>query len=253
VTLTELALYALLVVAGVMAGWLNTLAGGGSMLTVPALIWYGLPADVANGTSRIAILAQGFAAMAAFRRQKQLDVDLLRAVSLPSVIGAIVGAYVATLIPAKVFEPILIAALIIMAASMFARPEALTPKPGTPPLDPRQHKGAFLALCAAGFYGGFLQAGVGFVLLAVFAGVLKIDLVRANGLKVAVIFFYSIIVVLVFAARAHVDYVSGAVLAVGHVIGAEAGVRFAVRGGQQAIKKVLFVMIVASALSLLLR
>jgi uncharacterized membrane protein YfcA len=250
---SEFGLYALLIFSGAAAGWLNTVAGGGSMLTVPALMWYGLPGDVANGTSRIAILAQGVTAVAGFRREKQLDTKLLYAIATPSILGAVLGAYVATLIPSSIFEPILIAALFIMAGSMFLKPESLKPPAGAVPIDPRTRPGAWLALFATGFYGGFLQAGVGLVLLAVFASLLHIDLVRGNGLKVAVIFLYNLLVVFIFAARSRVDFTAGAVLAIGHVIGAEGGVRFSVNRGQDAIKKVVFAMIIASGIALLLR
>jgi uncharacterized membrane protein YfcA len=253
VSASELGLMALLVVAGAAAGWLNTVAGGGSMLTVPALMWTGLPADLANGTSRIAILAQGVAAVIGFRRAKQLDTRLLMSVATPSVLGAVLGAYTATLVPNAIFKPILIGALLVMACSMFLKPESFQPPQGAIALTPAQRPWARVALVLAGFYGGFLQAGVGFVLLAVFAGLLRIDLVRGNGLKVAVVFLYSIAVVLIFAARSRVDYASGAVLAVGHIIGAEAGVRFSVQRGQGAIKKVVFVMILISAVSLYFR
>ena len=249
----ELAMMGVLVIAGAAAGWLNTVAGGGSMLTVPALMWCGLPADVANGTSRIAILAQGVTAVAGFRREKALDTRLLTAVAIPNVVGALFGAYAATLIPNQVFKPILICAMLVMAFSMFVKPESFLPPKGTAALHPRDRPGATLALLLSGFYGGFLQAGVGFILLAVFAGMLRIDLVRGNGLKVAVVFLYSLVVVLVFAARARVDYAYGAVLALGHVVGAEAGVRFSVKRGQGAIKKVVFAMIVVSCVSLFFR
>jgi uncharacterized membrane protein YfcA len=243
----------LLVASGVVAGWVNTIAGGGSLLTVPALMFYGLPADVANGTSRVAILAQGITGVLGFRREKQLDLRLVAGVALPSVAGAVLGAYVATLIPNDVFEPILIGTLLLMAASMFIKSDALSPPPDAEPVDPRKSARAFVALFATGFYGGFLQAGVGFLLLAVFAMVCRIDLVRGNALKVAVVFLYTIVVVLVFASRARVHWESGAVLAVGNVIGAELGVRFAVRQGQAAIRKVLFVVILGLCVVLLVR
>lgn len=249
----EIAMMTVLVLTGIAAGWLNTVAGGGSMLTVPALMWCGLPADVANGTSRIAILAQGVTAVAGFKREKALDTELLAAVALPNVLGALFGAYAATLIPNQIFKPILICTLLLMAFSMFLKPESFSPPAGSTALHPRERRGATLALVLSGFYGGFLQAGVGFVLLAVFAGLLRIDLVRGNGLKVAVVFLYSLVVVVVFAARARVDYAYGAVLALGHVIGAEAGVRFSVKRGQGAIKTVVFVMIVISGVSLFFR
>jgi uncharacterized membrane protein YfcA len=249
----ELTMMVLLVFAGAAAGWLNTVAGGGSMLTVPALMWCGLPADIANGTSRIAILAQGVTAVAGFRREKALDTKLLAAVAVPNVVGAVVGAYAATLIPNQIFKPILILTLLLMAFSMFVKPESYLPPAGALPLHPRDRPGATLALLFSGFYGGFLQAGVGFVLLAVFAGMLRIDLVRGNALKTGVIFLYSLVVVLVFAARARVDYAHGALLALGQVVGAEAGVRFSVKRGQDAIRKVVFAMIVISGVSLFFR
>lgn len=249
----ELLGYGLLVLVGVLAGWLNTIAGGGSLLTVPALMWYGLPADLANGTSRIAILAQGITAVAGFWREKMLDGRLVLRVALPSVLGALLGAYASTLIPNEVLTPLIIATLVIMAASMFLKPSRFAPPPGAVALDPRDKPAALVALFFAGFYGGFLQAGVGLVLLAVFASLLHIDLVRGNGLKVAVVFLYSIVVVLVFAARARVALAPGAALAIGQSLGAVLGVRFAVTRGQAAIQKVLFVIVVAMAIALIFK
>jgi uncharacterized membrane protein YfcA len=230
---------ALLVAAGVIAGWVNTIAGGGSLLTVPALMWYGLPADVAN--------------VLAFWRAGRLDTRLIARIALPSLVGAALGAYAATLVPNNVLTPLIVATLIVMAASMFLDPARFAPPADAPPIDPLRKGSAAIALFAAGFYGGFLQAGVGLVLLAVFAGLLQIDLVRGNALKVAVIFLYSIVVVLVFAARARVAWASGGVLAFGQVIGALLGVRFAVTRGQAAIQRALFVIIVLMALALLFK
>jgi len=253
VSLEQVGSSLLLVAAGVLAGWVNTLAGGGSMLTVPALMWLGLPADVANGTSRIAILAQGATGVLAFRREKALDGSLFWAVAIPSVLGAILGALAATWIPNELFRPLLIGTFVIMAGTLFLSPDTLAPPPGTQALAPKQAPMAWLLLCLAGFYGGFLQAGVGIVLLAVFGGVLRIDLVRGNALKVAVIFLYSIVVVGIFAARSRMNVPMGLTLAIGNAIGAELGVRFAIKRGQKAIKRVLFGAIVLSLIALLWR
>ena len=252
-TAEEVLGHAALVLAGLIAGWVNTLAGGGSLLTVPALMWYGLPADLANGTSRIAVLAQGVTATLAFWREGKLDWKLLVPVAVPSVIGALFGAYAATLIPNHVLTPLVVATLVIMAATMFMKPQSFAPPQGSEPLDPRTRPAAMLALVAAGFYGGFLQAGVGIVLLFVFARLLRIDLIRGNGLKVAVVFVYSIVVVLIFAARARIAWVAGAGLAVGQIAGAMLGVRFSIRMGQDVVQKVLFVVIVLLALALLFK
>lgn len=240
----------LLIAAGIVAGWVNTLAGGGSMLTVPALMWLGLPADVANGTSRIAILAQGATGVLAFRRAKALDGSLFWAIAIPSLLGATLGALVATWIPNELFRPLLIGTFVIMAGTLFLSPDTLAPPASEAVLKPTLTLRGFLCLSLAGFYGGFLQAGVGLVLLAVFGGVLRIDLVRGNALKVAVIFLYSIVVVAIFAARSRMNVPMGVTLAIGNSIGAELGVRFAVKRGQKAIKRVLFGAIVLSSIAL---
>lgn len=245
--------YAALALAGLVAGWVNTLAGGGSLLSVPALMWYGLPADLANGTSRIAVLAQGVTATLGFWRGDKLDAKLLLPVAVPSVLGALFGAYAASAIPNQVLKPLLVATLVIMAATMFLKPQSFAPPPGVTPQRPTNRPLALLSLFGAGFYGGFLQAGVGIVLLFVFARLLQIDLVRGNGLKVAVIFLYSIVVVLIFAARAQVAWHAGAALALGQMAGALAGVRFSIRMGQDVVQRVLFVVIVGLTLTLLLK
>jgi hypothetical protein len=208
---------------------------------------------VANGTSRVAVLVQGATAVYGFFREGKLETKLLWPIALPSVVGAALGAYVATRIPNEVLTPLVVATLVVMAASMFLQPGKFAPPEGAEPLDPRAHPRALGALLLAGFYGGFLQAGVGILLLFVFARLLRIDLVRGNGLKVAVIFIYSLVVVAIFAVSARVAIVSGSLLAVGQMVGALLGVRFTVRMGQAALQKVLFVVIVLLAVALLFK
>jgi uncharacterized protein len=242
-----------LVAAGIVAGWVNTIAGGGSLVAVPALMWLGLPADVANGTSRIAIVSQGVTAVTSYRRAGRLDGGLFWPLAAPSVVGALLGAWVATLLPAAVFKPILLGTLALMGLSMFVNPSALGPRADETMLSLSGNRRAQLALLATGFYGGLLQAGVGIVLLFVLSGLLRIDLVRANALKVAIVFAYTIAVVAIFAASAKVAWLDGAVLAVGQALGARLGVHFSLRGSERAVKRALFVIIVGLCVALLLR
>jgi uncharacterized membrane protein YfcA len=241
----------LLFVFGIAAGWLNTVSGGGSMLTVPALMWVGLPADVANGTSRVAIFAHGIAATWGFHGAGSLDRRLLLKVSPPIVIGAVAGAFAATVIAPATFKPLLIGTFLLMAVTLFLRPHTFAPQEGTPPVEIYRSPLALAALTLAGFYGGFLQAGVGLVMLAIFSAVLRIDLLRANALKVTAVLVYTSLVLLVFASRERIAWPPGLALAAGHVVGALLGVRFAVTQGQEALKKVVFATIVVSCVSLL--
>jgi uncharacterized membrane protein YfcA len=123
----------------------------------------------------------------------------------------------------------------------------VAPPPETVPRPAGRRIGAHAALAAAGFYGGLLQVGVGFVLLAIFAGVLRLDLVRGNALKTAVVAAYSVVALAVFAATGRVAWWHGLVLASGSVVGAQAGVRFAVKRGAEVVRKVTVVAVLAVA------
>jgi len=244
---------AALAVIGVAAGWINTLAGGGSMLTVPALMFFGLPADVANGTSRVAIVAQCAMGVRGYARAGKLEGLRFGRVVGPTLAGSAAGAYLATWLPNAVFRPVLLGTMLVMAVTLIAKPSVLVPDEGTEPRDPTQHPLAWLSLLLAGFYGGFLQAGVGLILLAVLGGMLRYDLVRGNALKLAIVLAFSVVSVAVFVWRDRVQWSPALALVVGNSVGAQLGVRFAVTRGQGAIRKVVFVTVVATCLVLLLR
>jgi uncharacterized membrane protein YfcA len=170
-----------------------------------------------------------------------------------TVVGAVGGAYVATIIPNEVFKPLLLGTMVLMAGALLWKPEALAPPPGTEPLRASGRPVGMLALFAAGFYGGILQAGVGLVLIAVLSGLLRHDLVRANGLKVVIVMIYSTVALVVFVARGKVAWTPALVLAAGNVIGAQIGVKFAITRGQEAIKRVLLAMVVVTCVLILIK
>ncbi len=243
----------LLVVVGIAAGFVNTLAGGGSLVMVPALMLLGLSAGVANGSSRVAVLAQSATGVFSFARAGRLArADALDVVPA-AVVGAIAGAYVATILPNRVFQPLLIATMLAMALALFLRPETLAPSAATEPARASRRPLALLALFATGFYGGLLQAGVGLVLIALLGGMLRYDLVRGNALKGLVVAVYTVPALAVFIVRGKVAWVPALVLAAGNVIGARLGVRYAVRRGQDAVRKLVVVVVFAACVYLLVR
>ncbi|HVV81734.1 MAG TPA: sulfite exporter TauE/SafE family protein, partial [Kofleriaceae bacterium] len=197
---------AALVGAGLVAGALNTLAGGGSLLLVPALMLTGLSATVANGTSRVAVLAQCAASVTSFARKGRLPWRAARSAVPPVLVGAAVGAAIATQVSNRVFEPLLLVTLAVMALALLVSPARFMAPPGATPRAPTTWW-AVLALFAAGIYGGVLQAGAGLVFLAIFAGGLRYDLVEANALKGLVMLLYITGTVGVFATAHEIMWV----------------------------------------------
>jgi len=219
---------AILVVAGFGAGFINTLAGGGSVLSLPALEFVTGSASVANATNRIAILLQTGAAVQGFG--KTLDVRTAVRAAVPFVTGSALGAWVASILSPDSMRVALSIAVALVAVSAILKP------PRTPPL---RGPAVWLAFLGAGFYAGFVQAGVGFVLLAVLAGGLALDLVKANAIKVFIVLFGTIPALFIFGLRGQVWMVHGLVLACGNMTGAAIASRMAVRKGAAWIRYVV--------------
>jgi hypothetical protein len=228
--------------AGLVAGALNTLAGGGSLLLVPALmlVGVGMPATEANASSRVAIFAQCLAGAATFARGGVTPVKAAVRIVPPVLVGALVGAWIATQMPNRFFEPLLLGTLAVMAVGLLVNPSRFAPPPGT---EPRTvgGPGAMAILFGAGVYGGILQAGAGLVFLAILSGWLRFDLIRANALKALVMLVYIAATVAVFAAAGLVNWEPAAYMSVGSVIGAWGAAKMAMSARGVMITKVVVV------------
>lgn len=233
--------YLLLAAAGLAAGFVNTLAGGGSVFTLPLLMLLGLPADVANGTNRVGILLQCLWAVRGFDRRRLLDRQAAGGVLLPMAAGSAVGAAVASAIPPAVLKPVLLLTVLAMTAITVVRPGAL-PADGERPRTLAERPAALAWLFFAGLYGGFVQAGVGFILITALAGVLRYDLVRANALKMLCTLAITGVALAVFLARDQVRWLPGLVLGLGSMVGVALSVRFALRARQRTLKAILLAM-----------
>lgn len=238
----------LLGITGFLAGIINTLAGGGSNLTLPALMMLGLPADIANGTNRIAVLMQCVVGVAGFDKHRSLDRPAIVPVLIPTVAGGVVGAFAAALLPNLYLKPVLLTTILAMSIIILLRPSVLAPPPGTPTLSPAQHRGAWWGLFGAGIYGGFVQAGVGFILLAALAGGLRYDLLRANALKMTCALAFTLVAVVIFVAFGQVSWIPGLILACGTMAGAHLAVRIAIRASPNSIKWFLFLMTICAVI-----
>ncbi|RMF56534.1 MAG: sulfite exporter TauE/SafE family protein, partial [Calditrichaeota bacterium] len=197
----------LLMLLGVFAGFLNIMAGGGSLLTLPFLIFLGLPPGTANGTNRIAILVQNILATFRFHRFDVIPKGVRLLTAVPAILGSLLGAWIAVEIDALLFKRILALIMVPVVSLMFFKkpePREISGRPGT-----AQVVGLALAFLGVGIYGGFIQGGIGFLIMAVltFAGY---DLVKTNALKVLVILLFTPFALAIFVARGQVDYLLGA-------------------------------------------
>ncbi|RMH39380.1 MAG: sulfite exporter TauE/SafE family protein [Deltaproteobacteria bacterium] len=238
--------YLAVVAAGVAAGAINTVAGGGSMLTLPALMALGLPADVANGTNRLSVVSQSISGILGFRRAGALDEAAVAPVLLPTAAGAFAGAVLASRVPPGVLKPVLLATMVAVAALWLARPAAVTAPARARPRRLRDSPAGVAGLLAAGVYGGFVQAGVGFVLLSVLGGALRYGLAAANALKLVCTLVFGVVALAVFARAGQVAWGPAAVLAASTVVGSQLGVRFAVRAPPAAVRWIVFCAVVAT-------
>lgn len=241
----------LLIGAGLIAGTLNSIAGGGSLLTLPLLIFIGLPATVANATNRIAIVVGGVGATHSFLQRGLIPYAWLKFALPPALLGVVAGTWGATVVGDVAFERILAVVLVVAAAWIVWHP-IKPPETGDPELPEGRNRWLLgLAFLALGLYSGFIQAGIGFLFLALFAGA-GFDLVRANALKVPLVLAFTTLSVALFALTGLLDWVAGLTLAAGQFFGAKLGVHLQVLKGQGWVRNVLTAAIVVFALRLLL-
>jgi len=242
--------YPLLILAGTAAGFVNMLAGSGSLITLPALLFIGLPAGVANATNRVGVTLQNIVGTAGFYRQGRLDVRGALMFAIPTTIGSILGARIAVDINEAVFRRVLAVVMVIMLILMLVKPQRwVTGKVHT--LTGRITLIQALAFFAIGVYGGFLQAGVGIFLLVGLVLGPGYDVVQANAVKVAIVLALTLAALIVFQANAQVLWGPGLVLSVGNMFGAWLGTRFAVDKGTVWVRWFVIVVVVASVAQLL--
>jgi len=231
-----------IILSGIVVGFINTLSGGGSVISLSLLLILGLPAGVANGTNRISIFFQTLTSVGSFTRQKMFT-DLRPVwLSIPATIGAIIGAYLAVDVSSRVIEIAMAIAMVIMCFFLFYKPSKwLKEKPGmlAKPVNWWQLTIFFLV----GFYGGFIQVGVGyFLLMALVLGV-GYDLVKANAVKNLIVFFYAIFALAVFLIDGKVHYLYGITLSAGSMLGAWIASFLAVKKGGGFIRAVILLSV----------
>ncbi len=238
---------AILAAAGVLATIVNVMAGGGGMIVLPALMALGLPADVANGTYRLGVVTQSIAGTSALHRAGQLETSSIVPILIPTILGTVVGALLATWIPRELLKPIMLGTMIVMAALIAFRKQTLIAPEG-PALTPQEAPSSFVGLFFAGVYGGFIQAGVGFLLLGVLVGTLRHDLIQANALKLVVTLAFGTVALGIFVWAGLVSWTPAIVLALASIIGARLGVKLMLRIPVAGLRWFVFACVVATSI-----
>jgi len=239
----------LLVVAGFAAGFINTIAGGGSLITLPTLIFLGLEPSIANGTNRIGIFLQTFSGAAGYRSKGIKTFPFSIYCGISALIGSLIGARIAVDIKGDVFNRILAIVMIVVVILIVFKPKVNV----TTLVEKTTGKHLYIAIIAFfffGIYGGFINAGIGFVLLIFLAYFNKMSLVKANATKVTIVCIYTFAAVLMFYFNDKINWTYGLLLALGNMAGAWISSRWAVKKGDGMVRIFLIIMVTAMAIKL---
>jgi len=229
-----------LLVGGLLAGIINSLAGGGSLLSVPLLSLAGVGGTAANGTNRIAVLVQNITGAYGYARRDVGDRRRTIQVLIPAMVGGLFGSLVASQIPDEVFERIFGLLMLPLLYLSIRKPKI------DAEAEPWPLWISSLVFMGVGFYAGAVQAGVGLIILLVLSRA-GFDLVTANAMKTVVILGVTLIAVPVFILNDQVRWIPAAVLSVGMGIGGYVGANIAVDGGERVIRPVLIVVVLVLA------
>lgn len=235
---------------GLISGFLNVMAGGGSLLTIPVMVFMGIPGPVANGTNRIAILAQNIVAITAFFKRGFSDFKLSLSLSLCTLPGAVIGAFAGTRLGGVWFNRVLAIIMLGVMVIMYFDKGKTAQRKNVVLTKKRMFLG-HLAMAAVGFYGGFIQVGVGFIVMPILYHIMGLDLVRVNMHKVFIIGVYTIVALFIFAIRVEILWLLGGCLALGNMAGGWMGAHVSVSKGETAIKMVLNTVLIIFILKLL--
>jgi uncharacterized protein len=239
----------IILIVGVVSGFINTIAGGGSSITLPLMMFLGLSPNMANGTNRIAILMQSIVGVGTFRKNNVMTFSEGWKLALPSAAGALAGALVAVKVNEEVMKWFVIAVmagvllLVIFKPELWIKDHAQTARAQNKTLQ-------ILIFFAIGFYGGFIQVGVGFLLLAGLVLGCGHNLVKGNALKVLIVLVYTVIALVIFLAHSQANIGIGLILGSGSMLGAWLGAKFTIKGGAAYVRYFLIVTLIAMILKL---
>ncbi len=244
--------FPLAVLGGILAGFINTLAGSGSLVTLPILIFLGLPANVANGTNRLGVFFQNVVGISKFHKSGKLEWKNGKFLILPTTLGAVAGALIAIDLNERLMNYAIAGVMFCMLFVILLKPQKWL-KEQTEVASNYRGIGNFVLFFFIGMYGGFIQAGVGVFLLITMVARCGFSMVNANAIKLCLVLFFTIPSLIIFICYNQVDWILGGMMAVGQSIGAWIAATFASGSKNAALwtRRLLISVICISILKLL--
>lgn len=229
--------------AGVIASFINMMAGGGSILTIGTMILLGVEPVVANGTNRIGVLVGTGSGALTYKSEKFTDIKTSLILGLSAIPGAIVGSIYSVQISNHLFQKILAIVMIFILITMFI------PKKKVQATGEKLKKSWLIypAMVLVGLYGGFIQVGVGFIIMAFLRHLTAFDLLRVNMHKVFIVVIYTIPVLIIFGISGKINLFYAIIVSLGNALGSYISVKIALRKGEKVVKVVLIIAIVLMA------
>ena len=239
--------YLILFLAGFVSGAINTVAGGGSLLTLPILIFMGLPPSVANGTNRIQLIFAQFFAVCGYKSKGLFDYKLSIWLAFSAILGSIIGARIAVEVPEEFFKKILSIIMILVMINIFFKKNKKVEETIT---SIKRQKLSILLFFFIGLYGGFIHAGVGFLMILILCGINGFTITKANSIKVFVALFFTLFALFIFILESKINIIYGINLAIGSSLGGWITSRWSVKKSESSMKYIICIILLILALRL---
>ena len=235
-------------IGGALAGMINTLAGNGSAITLTIFTEIlGLPVNVANGTNRIGILAQCVTGSYTFHKHGKLDKEKVKAIIFPFLPGALLGVIVATEISNESFKSIFGILLIFLLIVILIKPKRWLQPEKFDFHIPKWAK--YLIFFCLGFYGGFIQMGMGIFFLAIMVLLMHYNITQSNAVKLFVVGAYTTFVLLIFHWQGLVDWKLGSLVASSQAVSGWLTAKWAAKyKWMEIVTYYLLIIIIAAAI-----
>lgn len=238
-----------LVLIGIIVGFVNVISGGGSLITMPILMFFGLNHTMANASSRLGNMAQNIFALAGFKSKGVKYSKYTYFLGISSAIGAVIGAYMALEITAKTFNKLLaFVMLIVVVYTIFG--SKFNIENHIERISKKHKIYGIITFFFIGIYGGFIQAGTGLLIMAALSLINKFSFVKINTFKVVVVLFYLSVAFGIFVYKGQVNWLYGGSLAFGMSIGGWLSSRWSFEKGDEWIRRFMIVSVLALAIKL---